>query len=304
MVLVSNKPRNDAGILQTKFSYREGHEARRGGLEAMPLDEHIESGHGERQACLKIGPAPMHHLLQMTNEREHREHGLHQHTVFPLPALTQFEIRGIALGSMEAGITQHNHPPINLLNQPLKGVVRSIGGGTRPPHDQPPLIEQQTEFPPDDPAMIREAFPADLLGAATFTDGMDQLDAVGVDHPEHGRGGQESPRPILMGFEETKEPGALGEPRKQRPIVARQPAIEGAVADAFERMQEPQGDHLTGPEVRFGMFGDGTQLLIDLAEQRRDQLHGDHATLLSWERCHVHSMEEAYDDCKPKNLPY
>ena len=87
MVLVSNKPRNDTGILQTKFSHREGHEARRCGLEAMPLDEHIESGHGERQACLKIGPAPMHHLLQMTNEREHREHGLHQHTVFPLTAL-------------------------------------------------------------------------------------------------------------------------------------------------------------------------------------------------------------------------
>ena len=32
------------------------------------------------------------------------------------------------------------------------------------PHDQPPLIEQETQFPPDDPAMIGEAFPADLLG--------------------------------------------------------------------------------------------------------------------------------------------
>src|SRR6516162_7038769 len=67
-------------------------------------------------------------------------------------------------------------------------------------------------------------------------------------------------------------------------------------------MQQSQSNDLAGPEVGFGVFGDGTQLLIDLAEQRRDKLHGDHAALLSWERCHVHSMKEAYDDCKPKNL--
>jgi hypothetical protein len=69
-----------------------------------------------------------------------------------------------------------------------------------------------------------------------------------------------------MGLEETKEPGALGEVGKQRAIVARQPAIEGAVADAFEGMQQPQGDHLTGPEVRLGMFRQSAQLLIDLVE--------------------------------------
>ena len=75
----------------------------------MPLDEHIESGHGERQACLKRGPAPMHDLLQMADERQHREHRLDEHTILPLAPLTQFEIRGITLGSMEAGITQDDH---------------------------------------------------------------------------------------------------------------------------------------------------------------------------------------------------
>ena len=74
----------------------------------MPLDEHIESGHRKRQARPKIGPAPMHHLLQMTNEREHREHCLHQHTVFPLAALTQFQVAGIPLRGMEAGVAQDN----------------------------------------------------------------------------------------------------------------------------------------------------------------------------------------------------
>src|SRR5262245_24368746 len=75
-----------------------------------------------------------------------------------------------------------------------------------------------------------------------------------------------------MGLQETKEPGALGEVGKQRPIVTRQPAIEGPVAHALEGMQQPQSDDLTGPEVGLRVFGDGVQLLIDLVEQRRDQL--------------------------------
>src|SRR5215510_2997946 len=257
MVLVSYRLDNYASTLQTKFSYREGHEARRVGLEAMPRDQHIEGGHGEGQTRLKIGPAPMHHLFEMADQRQHREHRLHEHTILPLAPLTQFEIRRIALGSMEASITQDNHLLLKLPNQPLKRVIRDIGRGTCPPHDQPPLIEQQTEFAADNPPMVRQTFAANLLWATTFPYRMDQLNAVGINDSQHGRGSQEDLGPVRMGLEETKEPGALGQAGKQRPIVARQPAIEGAIAHAFEGMQEPQGDHLTGPEVRLGVFGDG-----------------------------------------------
>jgi len=69
-----------------------------------------------------------------------------------------------------------------------------------------------------------------------------------------------------MGPEETKEPGALREPGKQRAIVARQPPVKCAVTDTFERMQEPQGDHLTGPEAGLGMFGEACQMVINLTE--------------------------------------
>src|SRR5262244_320927 len=58
MVLVSNKPRNDIGILQTKLSDRERHETQRVGLEAMPLDQHVEGRHGEGQTRLKIPVTP------------------------------------------------------------------------------------------------------------------------------------------------------------------------------------------------------------------------------------------------------
>src|SRR6266446_8936349 len=85
MVLVFYILDNCCSILQTKFSYREGHEARRVGLEAVPLDQHIEGRHGEREARVEIGPAPVHDLLQMADERQHGEHGLHQHARLTSP---------------------------------------------------------------------------------------------------------------------------------------------------------------------------------------------------------------------------
>ena len=186
----------------------------------MPLDQHIEDGHGESEARLKIGPAPVHDLFEMADQRQHGEDRLDEHAVLPLPALTEFEVGGVALGGMETGITQDNHPPIDLLHQPLKGVIRDIRGGTRPPHDQPPLVEQQTEFPTNNPAVIGEAFAADLLGTAAFAYRVDQLNPIRVDNPEHGRSSQEDLRPVLMRPEEAKKAGALGEPGKQGPIVA------------------------------------------------------------------------------------
>src|SRR5262245_32844792 len=144
----------------------------------MPLDEHIKGGHGEREPCLKRRPAPMHHLLEVTDERQHREHCLYQHAVLPLTALTEFEIARIAFRGMEAGVTQDNHLFFESSNEPLKGVSRHMGRGTRPPHDQAPLVEQQTEFAPDNPAVVRPAFPAARLWAPTLSDGVDELDAI------------------------------------------------------------------------------------------------------------------------------
>ena len=162
MVLVYDKPSSAIGILQTKFSDREGHEARRARLEAMPMDQHIEGGHGEREARLKIRPAPMHHLFEIADERQHREDRLHEHPVLPLTALTQFEIRGIALGSMEAGVTQNNHLVFKLLNKPLKRVIGDIGRVTRPPHDQSPLIQSLGS----DSSKLASAFSRVLLSLA------------------------------------------------------------------------------------------------------------------------------------------
>jgi hypothetical protein len=109
MVLVFYKLNTHTSILQTKFSYREGHEARRVRLQAMPLDQHIEGGHGEREPRLKIRPPTVHDPLEMADERQHGEHRLDEETVLPLAPLTQFEVGGIAFCRVEASITQDDH---------------------------------------------------------------------------------------------------------------------------------------------------------------------------------------------------
>ena len=70
MVLVSDKPSNDTGMLQTKISHREGHEARRIGLEAVPLDQHVKGRHGERKSGVEILPHAMHDHLEMALRHE------------------------------------------------------------------------------------------------------------------------------------------------------------------------------------------------------------------------------------------
>ena len=252
MGLVSDKLYSYISILQTQFSDGERHEARGVGLEAMPLHQHVEGGHGKREARLQIRPAPVHDLFEMAHERQHGEHPLDEHTVLPLAARTQFEIARITLRRMEGRITQDDHAFFALPNQLLKGVIRDIGRVTRPRHDASPLIEEQTQFAPDNPAVVRETFATDLLGAAAFAHRVDQLDAVGVDNAEHRRSGQEDLRPVVMRLKETKEPGALGEVGKQRAIITRQPAREGPVAHAFQRMQQSQGAHLAGPRDVWG----------------------------------------------------
>src|SRR5262252_1657889 len=74
------------------------------------------------------------------DQRQHREHRLHQHPVLPCTTLTQFEVGGIALRGMEASVTQDNHPSVNVSDEPLKGVIGDIGRRTVPSYHQAILV--------------------------------------------------------------------------------------------------------------------------------------------------------------------
>src|SRR5215813_10839615 len=113
MVLVSDKSSNAIGSIQTKLNDRERHKARRGGLETMPLDEHIEGRHGEGQARLKIGPAPVHDLLHMALRHEVARLLVWQAVLTKpvVPSAVSYVVRqqGNALSNAH-GQSTHSHP--------------------------------------------------------------------------------------------------------------------------------------------------------------------------------------------------
>jgi len=110
----------------------------------MPLDEHIEGGHGKRESRLKIRPDTMHNLLEMADEGQHRQHRFDEDALLPLSPSTEFEIAWIALRRMKGHITQDNHLLFTLPHEPLKGVICDIRCGTVPCDDQAILVHHQT----------------------------------------------------------------------------------------------------------------------------------------------------------------
>ena len=202
----------------------------------MPLHQHVKRGHGACQTRLEILPDAVHDLLEVADQREPRQDGLDEPTIMPLPARAQFQVGGIPLGGMAGEITQDAPVLLKWPHERLKGRVMHSGGVTRPGHNQAALVQPPAQLAAHHPAVIREPLPPDLPEAAAFPYRMEPLDPVGVNDAQPGGSRQEALRPVLMGHEQAKEPGALGQVGEQRPVVPRQPAIKGAVADAFEGM--------------------------------------------------------------------
>src|SRR5262244_3842020 len=148
MVLVSDKLNNDIGILQTKFSDREGYEARRVGLEAVPLDQHIEGGHGERQARLKIRPAPVHDLFEVHDQRQHRKHCLDEHAVLPRAARTQFEVGRIPSAAWNAVSLKTIMRPSTWRISHWKVLSATLAAAQSHPTTRPYWFNSRQSFPP------------------------------------------------------------------------------------------------------------------------------------------------------------
>src|SRR6516162_4149661 len=103
--------------------------------------------------------------------------------------------------------------------------------------------------------MVRQAFAADLLGAAAFAHGVDQLDPIRVDHPEDRWRSPEGFGPGLMGLQEAEEPGALGQAGEQWSIVARQPPIKGRLPTPLRACNSPKVTTSLGQRCASGCLG-------------------------------------------------
>jgi hypothetical protein len=252
-------------------------------FQPMPLDEEIEGGQRKGKASLEGCPRAMQYFLEMTYPGQHRQDGLHHHPGIPEAAVTELEVRRIPFFGMEGGVTQDNHLAVERFNQRMEGGVWCIGPSTVPGHDQAPLIKHQTELAADNPAMVGFPFAPDLLSTAAFPHRVEQLNAVAVHYPQDRGSRQELVSPGMGGRKEPKEAGPFRQGGKQAAPVAPHPAIEGAIAHAFEGKEHAQGNDLAGPETGLGMFRDALHGFIYPVEQLADKVFGSHADRsLSW----------------------
>src|SRR5215207_6610765 len=155
-------------------------------LEAMPMDEEIESGHSESQTGLEIAPNTVSEAFEMTNGGEHRKHCLNDHADMPGFGWADFQVFWIGLFGIEPMVCQHNHLVFKGLDQWMKGSVVNVGCGTLPTTHQASLVQQATDLATDDPATIGEPFFSDLLVTATFPAGMKQLHPITIHHTQDG----------------------------------------------------------------------------------------------------------------------
>src|SRR5439155_4332275 len=241
MVLVSDKPSNDIGILQTQLSNREGHKTRRVGAETMPLDQPLDRRPGACETSVAILPPAGHDLLAVTAEPQPRPPRLDQPPVLPRAALTQCAGPGSPRRGLEGRVPHDQQALLTLAHAPLQGVRRDLGGGTRPGDDPALGVQQPAPGPSATPAVLGAAGAAARLRAPARAPGVDPLDAGGVQAPEHGRGGQTDWRPGRRGPEEAPAACPCGSVGKPRTRVARQPAVERPGPPPLRAGNHPKG---------------------------------------------------------------
>jgi hypothetical protein len=103
--------------------------------------------------------------------------------------------------------------------------------------------------------MIGYPILSDLLVATSLWYRMDQLDAKAVNDTQQSGRGQEVVGPVLVGLEEPKQSGAMGQVGEQGEKVPGQPAIESPVAYSFDGMEHSDGDQFARPQQSLRMFG-------------------------------------------------
>ena len=190
-------------------------------LKPVPLDQDIESGHGEGQTSLEIEPRPMTDLLEMTNDGQHRQDGFDHHTYIPGAARADFHVGRVACFGMEAGIGQDDHLLTKLGYQGLEGRVMHIGRVTAPSDDQAELVQDKAELAADDPTPVRFALLADLFRATPFAHRVQQFNAIAVGHAQKGWLGQKAVGPSPMRLEQPEQARPIWQVRRKSATQSR-----------------------------------------------------------------------------------
>src|SRR5437764_951690 len=249
-------------------------------LALSQFEQTIEHGGSIAKACRQILFDPMKDLLEMIDDGDDAEHTLDDHALIALAMLAKAPVDRLVPAFAEAQVAEH----FGLLGPSfanlLEVLVVRVSSSPSPVNNLPLGRNQPAEFDADNPAMIADAFLANLCGTAPFPDGVNQFNAVAINHTFFLRSDQELVGQGFIDGQQAQQTRAFGQIGKQVQPVPFEPAIKGAVVDAFEREQDPNGDNLTGIQVGVAAFVDVSQFIVYHTKESNDNLFASHRVVL------------------------
>src|SRR5258708_34963506 len=90
--------------------------------------------------------------LEVTDDCDHRQSGLHTDAFIPGAFLTQLQVSRDAILGAKTEIAQHNCQPLIALNKEMKVLVMGVERGPVPGHHLSLLVEQPAQFDAHTPA--------------------------------------------------------------------------------------------------------------------------------------------------------
>jgi len=204
----------------------------------------------------------MKDFLETANGRDQGEHGFYEHAIVPCAARAQFDIGRNTRSSSEADIGQNDAVSIKRLYQWQEDLIRYIGRIPGPRNDLAMAIDQHTELDAHDPTPIRLALLADLALAASLSNGMDQLDAIGVHDGEKGWMGQEACALGLMSSQQALQACTFRQMDEQPAIVSLQPTVKRAKVAPFEGKEDTDGHQFARSVAEKWRVGESASILL------------------------------------------
>lgn len=133
-------------------------------LDPLTSDQQVEHDHGEGDTAVKIGPGEMHDLVEMVDPGQHGKHRFDNHATIPFAALANLQVVWLPIQFQKAWIREPGHEGGMLFDQVLKiRPIIDIGGIHAPIHDLAQVIEHIAQLGTHDPALVGQAFLANLL---------------------------------------------------------------------------------------------------------------------------------------------
>ena len=158
-------------------------------------------------------------VFELADAGRQTEQGFDQHPFAPGFVGTELEVTRCLACFLETKVTQHNRFLIELMGNGAKSLVMNIGSIPVPGNHFAAGVDQPAQLNAHDPAAIAVAFLTHLLFAPSFTDRMNQFNAIGVDDGEEGRVCQQTFTPILV--RSARVECGCGQPVRQTGVQSR-----------------------------------------------------------------------------------